>query len=397
MLRLRLQKAPLRILSQVRFQTTQAARASSNGGTAVVLINMGGPSSVPETYDFLLRLFSDKDLIPLGPFQNAIAKFIAWRRTPVIEKHYAEIGGGSPIRKWSEFQAEQACKRLDELSPSTAPHKPYVAFRYANPLTPDTYAQMQKDGVKRAIAFSQYPQYSLSTTGSSLNEIYRVQKELDPNKEIEWSVIDRWPTHPGLTKATAGNIKAQLEEYKKEGVNPDDVTVLFSAHSLPMEVVNKGDPYPAEVAATTYAVMTELGFSNPYKLVWQSQVGPKPWLGAQTQKMVDVYQAAKKPVILVPVAFTSDHIETLHELDLEVRGEAKHPELIRRAESLNDNPLFLDAMADIVHTHLRILDGDVTAAEVAKEKGLQSKILRIEGPGAQGERGEFHEAINASG
>lgn len=393
---LRLKTPARRLFFQARrFQSTTTA--ANGNGTAVVLVNMGGPSSVPETYDFLLRLFSDKDLIPLGPFQGPLAKFIAWRRTPVIEKHYGEIGGGSPIRKWSELQAAEACKKLDTLSPETAPHKPYVAFRYANPLTPDTYAQMKKDGIKRAIAFSQYPQYSLSTTGSSLNELYRVRKELDPNEEIEWSVIDRWPTHPGLTKAMANNIKEQLAAYQKEGVNPDDVTILFSAHSLPMEVVNKGDPYPAEVAATAYAVMTNLGFSNPYKLVWQSQVGPKPWLGAQTQKMVDEYQKEKKPIILVPVAFTSDHIETLHELDLEVRGEAEHPELIRRAESLNDNPLFLDAMADIVHTHLRILNGDVTAAEVAKEKGLQSKILRIEGPGAKGERGEFHEAINASG
>ncbi|KAG5362783.1 Ferrochelatase [Yarrowia sp. B02] len=391
---LRLKTPARRLFSLLRrFQST----ATNSNGTAVVLVNMGGPSTVPETYDFLLRLFSDKDLIPLGPFQGPLAKFIAWRRTPVIEKHYGEIGGGSPIRKWSELQAAEACKKLDALSPETAPHKPYVAFRYANPLTPDTYAQMKKDGIKRAIAFSQYPQYSLSTTGSSLNELYRVRKELDPNEEIEWSVIDRWPTHPGLTKAMANNVKEQLAAYEKDGINPDDVTILFSAHSLPMEIVNKGDPYPAEVAATAYAVMTNLGFSNPYKLVWQSQVGPKPWLGAQTQKMVDEYQKAKKPVILVPVAFTSDHIETLHELDLEVRGEAEHPELIRRAESLNDNPLFLDAMADIVYTHLRILNGDVSAAEVAKGKGLQSKILRIEGPGAQGERGAFHQALNASG
>lgn len=313
---------------------------------------MGGPSTVPETHDFLLRLFSDKDLIPLGPFQNLLAKFIAKRRTPSIEKNYAEIGGGSPIRKWSEYQAQEACKLLDNLSPHTAPHKPYVAFRYANPLTEETYKQMLKDGVTRAVAFSQYPQYSYSTIRSSLNELNRLKSSLDSQKQIEWSTIDRWPTHPGLIKAFADNIRTQLNTF--DPAVRDKVVILFSAHSLPMDVVNQGDPYPAEVGASVYAVMQELGFSNPYRLVWQSQVGPKPWLGAQTQKMVNALEDVNKVegMVLVPIAFTSDHIETLHELDIEVKDSLKNPNIYRRAESMNGNPLFIEAMADVVNTHL---------------------------------------------
>lgn len=319
-------------------------------GTAVMLFNMGGPSTVPETYDFLLRLFSDRDLIQL-PFQSSLAKWIAKRRTPSIEQNYRDIGGGSPIRRWSEYQAQEACKLLDKLSPDTAPHKPYVAFRYAAPLTDDTVQQMVEDGVERAIAFSQYPQYSYSTTRSSLNELERMKQKYDPENKIQWSVIDRWPTHPGLVKTFADHIQDKLAEFD-ENVR-DQVVILFSAHSLPMDIVNQGDPYPAEVGATAYAVMQELGFSNPYRLTWQSQVGPKPWLGAQTAKAVkQLENDGCKGIITVPIAFTSDHIETLHEIDIEMKDECKNPELFKRAESMNGDPKFIEAIADVVHQHL---------------------------------------------
>ena len=127
--------------------------------------------------------------------QSLLAPYIARRRTPKIEKQYTAIGGGSPILKWTKRQGEEMCELLDELNPESAPHKPYVAFRYAQPLTETMLDEMRRDGVKRAVAFSQYPQYSCSTTGSSLNELY-IQSAKEGG--IEWSVIDRWPTHPGL-------------------------------------------------------------------------------------------------------------------------------------------------------------------------------------------------------
>lgn len=256
------------------------------------------------------------------------------------------------------------CKILDKISPETAPHKPYVAFRYANPLTEHMYQQLLDDGFGngkggRAVAFTQYPQYSCSTTGSSLNELWKWRQRLEGKKEtgevdqegsIKWSVIDRWPVHPGLVEAFAENIEKQLATYPEE--KRDKVILLFSAHSLPMSVVNRGDPYPAEVAATVYAVMQRLGFSNPYRLCWQSQVGPSAWLGAQTSDTVEGYiKKNQTDMVLVPIAFTSDHVETLYELDLEVIGEAKQPGM-KRAESLNDSPTFIKALADIAHTHI---------------------------------------------
>ncbi|EDO40867.1 predicted protein [Nematostella vectensis] len=322
--------------------------------TGILLLNLGGPEKQEDVHGFLLRLFSDKDLIPL-PAQKQLAAWIAKRRTPKIKEQYQKIGGGSPIKMWTEKQGQGMVELLDQLSPETAPHKFYVGFRYATPLTEDAIEQMERDGIERAIAFTQYPQYSCSTTGSSINAIYKYYKQRQGNSSLKWSAIDRWPTHPGLIKAFADNVKVELSKFPEEVQK--DVVILFSAHSLPMKVVDRGDPYPQEVAATVQRVMEALDFSHSYRLVWQSKVGPLPWLGPQTEDAIKgLAKNNKKNLLLVPIAFTSDHIETLHELDIEYAQELAHEvgvENIRRAESLNDNPIFIQAMADIVHKHLQ--------------------------------------------
>jgi len=307
---------------------------------------------VPETHDFLKNLFSDGDLIPL-PFQRFLAPYIARRRTPQIEKQYTEIGGGSPILHYTQLQGEGMAKLLDELHPETAPHKAYVAFRYVRPLTEQTAKQMKTDGVKRAVAFTQYPQYSCSTTGSSLNEMFRRGAAGDAGDGVEWSVIDRWGTHPGFIEAVAQNIEAALAKFPAS--TRKDAVLLFSAHSLPMSVVNRGDPYILEVSASVSAVMDRLGHSNPFRLVWQSQVGPSAWMGMQTgEALKGLARLGQKQVVLVPIAFTSDHIETLYELDLEYAAEARELGMeVHRAESLNESPVFIRALADIAAQHLR--------------------------------------------
>ncbi|CAB4016310.1 Ferrochelatase, mitochondrial [Paramuricea clavata] len=328
-------------------------RSSKKAKTGIMLVNMGGPSTLDEVHDFLFRLFSDKDLIPL-PAQSRLAPWIAKRRTPTIKEQYSKIGGGSPIRKWTEKQGHEMIKLLDEISPETAPHKCYIGFRYADPLTEDTLEEIEKDGLDRVVAFTQYPQYSCSTTGSSLNAIYRFYKNRNMESNVKWSVIDRWPTHPGLIEAFAGSIKNELEKFPETAQN--EVVILFSAHSLPMSVVNRGDSYPAEVAASVHGVMEKLEWSNPYRVVWQSKVGPLPWLGPSTEEAIKgLCKNGQKYMLLVPIAFTSDHIETLYELDIEYMEETAQKagvEMIRRAASLNDNPIFIKAMADIVKSHL---------------------------------------------
>ncbi|TNM92410.1 hypothetical protein fugu_019422 [Takifugu bimaculatus] len=384
--------------------------------TGILMLNMGGPEKLEDVHDFLLRLFMDTDLMKL-PVQNKLGPFIAKRRTPKIQEQYSKIGGGSPIKHWTSMQGEGMVKLLDHMSPETAPHKFYIGFRYVQPLTENAIEQMEEDGVERAVAFTQYPQYSCSTTGSSLNAIYRYYRNRGERPKMSWSVIDRWPTHPLLVELL------QFPEEKR-----DDVVILFSAHSLPMAVspvqtntvntcvvmtvhevnirsertaqrivtqqigspsgppeeeqdegssmvltpwrnlkelktlvVNRGDPYPQEVGATVQRVMERLGHCNPYRLVWQSKVGPMAWLGPQTDEVIKgLCERGKKNILLVPIAFTSDHIETLHELDIEY-GQSSNGmmvfqcgvENIRRAASLNGNPLFMKALADLVQSHLK--------------------------------------------
>lgn len=321
--------------------------------TGIMMMNLGGPASQDEVHDFLLRLFLDKDLIPL-PAQNQLAPVIARRRTPRIQAQYAKIGGGSPIKRWTQLQGEGMVQILDKISPESAPHKFYIGFRYASPLTEDTIEKMVQDGVQHAIAFTQYPQYSCSTTGSSLNAIFRHYNKKGNPGNMVWSVIDRWPTHPGLVRAFADNIRSEIKKFPIE--DQADVVILFSAHSLPMKVVNRGDPYPTEVAGTVLRVMENLGHSHAYRLVWQSRVGPLPWLSPQTDEAIKgLVNRGKKNILLVPIAFTSDHIETLYEIDHEYIAElgsevgAKN---IRRADSLNNHPVFIEALADVVKQHI---------------------------------------------
>ncbi|KAJ3164248.1 hypothetical protein HDU88_005560 [Geranomyces variabilis] len=334
------------------FARRLATAAPAKPPTAVVLMNLGGPKDLDAVHPFLLNLFSDGDLIPI-PFQKYAARVIAARRTPKIQEQYAQIGGGSPIHAWTELQGKMLEKRLDELSPASAPHKSYIAFRYAAPLTPDTIAEMQKDGITRAVALTLYPQYSCSTTGSSLNELWRNLKEMDPQEKIQWSVVDRFPTHPGLVEVFARHIEDSLKTYPPE--ERDSVVLLFSAHSLPMDIVNRGDPYPQEVAATVSRVMDRLGHKNPFRLIWQSQVGPRPWLGPKTDAVLEGYaRLGQKNLLMIPIAFVSDHVETLFEVDLEYGHLAKEKGLTgyKRVESLNADPLFIEAMADIVKSHI---------------------------------------------
>ncbi|XP_078811705.1 ferrochelatase, mitochondrial isoform X2 [Oryzias latipes] len=269
-------------LAQTAPPETQENRKPKTG---ILMLNMGGPEKLEDVHDFLLRLFLDTDLMKL-PVQSKLGPFIAKRRTPKIQEQYSKIGGGSPIKRWTSMQGEGMVKLLDEMSPDTAPHKFYIGFRYVNPLTEEAIEEMEKDGVERAVAFTQYPQYSCSTTGSSLNAIYRYYSNKGGRPNMRWSVIDRWPTHPLLV-----------------------------------------------------------------------EVGPMAWLGPQTDEVIKgLCERGKKNLLLVPIAFTSDHIETLHELDIEyaqVLGEECGVENIRRAESLNGNPLFMKALADLVQSHLK--------------------------------------------
>ena len=320
--------------------------------TGIVMLNLGGPATLDDVQPFLLELFADREIIQL-PFQRWLGPFIARRRTPKVRGLYAGIGGGSPILRYTEAQGRGMVARLDRLSPGTAPHKFYVAFRYTRPTSDDALRAMHADGVQRAVAFTQYPQFSCSTTGSSLNELWRAAARTGLRDAFEWSIIDRWPVHPGFVEAMTETVRDGLRQF--DPADRPKVVILFSAHSLPLDVIDRGDAYPQEVGASVQRVVESLAFSNPYLLAYQSDVGPVRWLGPRTAEVIRRLGArGQKHVLVVPIAFTSDHIETLSELDKEY-GEVAHQAGIthyRRAPALNDRPRFLDALAEIVRDHL---------------------------------------------
>lgn len=340
--------------TQSRYFSMQSVKYSKPR-TAIVMLNMGGPQNTDQVHDYLLRIMTDRDMIQL-PVQSKLGPWIAKRRTPEVQKKYAEIGGGSPIFKWTNLQGELLCKQLDKVSPETAPHKHYVAFRYVTPLTEDTLKQVEADQPERVVLFSQYPQYSCATSGSSFNAISTHYKtNTNGLSNAKWSIIDRWGSHPLLAQTFADNIRKELDKFPAE--KRKDVIILFSAHSLPLRAVNRGDAYPSEVGATVQNVMGELNHCNPYCLVWQSKVGPLPWLEPFTENAIKGYvKQGKKNFILVPIAFVNEHIETLHELDIEYCQELAHEvgaEKIGRAAAPNDHPLFIEAMTDVVSSHLK--------------------------------------------
>lgn len=315
-----------------------------------MMMNLGGPETVKDVHPFLLRLFSDRDIFEM-PFQEIAGKLLAKRRTPSVSKQYEEIGG-SPIRKWTDIQGKAMTELLDEISPETAPHKHFISFRYSEPLTEDAIESIKELGIKRVVAFSQYPQYSCTTTGSSLNQLKRVLFTKNLQDEFDISIIERWGTDPYFIEAVSHNIKETLKEWPES--KRKDVVLLFSAHSIPHKVVDKGDPYPMEVASTTTRVMEYLNYSNPYRLVWQSKVGPLPWLGPQLEHALKGFaKLGMKDIMVIPIAFTSDHIETLYEIDITYKKLAEELGInMRRCKSLNDEPLFIKALANIVKNHL---------------------------------------------
>ena len=325
---------------------------ASRGGTGIVMLNLGGPETLADVHPFLQRLFADRELIKL-PVQSILGPFIAKRRSPRIEKLYDAIGGGSPIRRWTEAQGRGMCERLDRLSPETAPHKFYISFRYTAPFADDTLRQMAADGITRAVAFTQYPQWSCSTTGSSLNDLNRALARTGLKDRFQWSLIDRWHLHDGFIASMAQVTREALEKVPVE--DRDKALIMFSAHSLPLSVIDRGDAYPAEIAASVAAVMKKLDLPNPHQLCYQSDVGPVRWLGPATETALKQLGARRqRAIVVVPIAFTSDHIETLSELDIEYSHVAKEAGVAHyvRADALNAAPHFLDALADLVSSHL---------------------------------------------
>lgn len=308
---------------------------------AVVLMNLGGPDNLEAVEPFLQNLFSDPDIFKIPLFQKSIAKFIAKKRAPKVIEEYKLIGGKSPIGYWTEIQRKMLEERLNT---NKIEFKVFIAMRYWKPFTSEVIEKIEEDNFDKIILLPLYPQYSISTTGSSLNEWNRFYK----GQSEKLLIIKDYYENEKYIDAINERIDQSLEQFEKD---KDKVYFLFSAHGIPLSYIKKGDPYQQQIEKTVQLVMSKRGFSNHFSLAYQSKVGPMKWLEPSTENEIErLIHEGKRRLLLIPIAFVSDHIETLYELDIEYRKVAEDAGVEKYVvmKGLNDSQLFIEALAEEV-------------------------------------------------
>lgn len=333
-----------------------------SGPIGVLLLNMGGPDSLDAVEPFLFNLFNDNDIFPLPLrgflLQWPLARLVAWRRSRVVRGYYEKIGKKSPLGKITRLQARLLEQRLNrDLPPGSPPaFRTYVAMRYWHPFTDEALHAMQRDGVRRIVALSLYPHYTSATTGSSLGELKRRLKNFPALEALPLLSIDHYADEPAYIDAVTRRVRHTLHKLP-EGTRRD-ATILFSAHGLPLYFLGKGDPYVQHLYTTITGVVARLTASEGYiprwSLSFQSRAGPARWLEPSTEdELKRLAAAGHRDIVAVPIAFVSDHIETLYEIDMLFGDEARALGLrMRRAAALNGEPLFTEALAHLVERRL---------------------------------------------
>lgn len=314
---------------------------------AILFLQLGGPENLAEVPGFLYRLFSDPDVIRVRPaiLRNAIAATIAITRTNTSRKLYASIGGGSPIRRLTEEQAAGAERLLRQRGKDAVAR---AAMNCSSPFVEDVVRELAGAGVKRFLALPLYPQYSLTTTKGAIERSREAVRRFAPG--ARFFEIGSWPTHPLFVEAHAEGIREEIAKFPDP--RPEAVRLLFSAHSIPKKLVTRdGDPYEGEIEASARAIHERAGGRSPWTLAYQSKLGPVEWLGPQTLDVIgELGRKGEKQVLAVPIAFVTDHVETLYEID-QLFGEAAKKAGIahfRRTPGLNSRPTFLKALEDLV-------------------------------------------------
>jgi ferrochelatase len=308
----------------------------------VVLFQLGGPDSLDAIEPFLYNLFCDPDIIDF-PFariaRQPLAKLISTTRAKHVAHHYAEIGGKSPIL---EFTTRQAVALEAELR-RDMDARVTVAMRYWKPFTTEAIRVMEQFSPDEIVLLPLYPQYSKTTTGSSLNEWKRHWKRTEPRV----SVIEEFYEDEAYLDSVVQMVNRILAEFD----DPADVDMIFSAHSVPVAVVEKGDPYQRQIERTVDLVWRRGGWPGRRHVCYQSKVGASKWLTPSMHETVKRMAAeGRKHLLVIPISFVSDHVETLHEIDIEHREQARGLGITdyRMTAGLNDSPAFIQALSALV-------------------------------------------------
>lgn len=300
----------------------------------IVLLNLGGPERLADVEPFLYNLFSDRQIIRLGPafLQKPIAWLIARRRAPKSMESYRRIGGGSPLNR---ITAEQA-RALEDVLAGDIPCRVGMAMRYWQPFAGEILERFRRHGIERLVALTLYPHYSVATTGSSLADLR------EKAAGFTLAAVESYPDHPGYVQALAATIGEGL------AAMGDGARVVYSAHSLPVKFIEEGDPYCDHLRRTIAAVEKITGVRG--EIGYQSRSGPVRWLTPSTPDTLRrLAGEGCRKVLMVPISFVSDHVETLYEIDMQYREIAAGLGIeLARSRSLNTDPLFIGALKDLV-------------------------------------------------
>ncbi|KEH28984.1 putative protoporphyrin ferrochelatase [Medicago truncatula] len=332
--------------------TVQSPTHAAEERVGVLLLNLGGPETLDDVQPFLFNLFADPDIIRLPRLfrflQQPLAKLISTLRAPKSKEAYASIGGGSPLRKITDDQALALKRALEAKGLSS---NIYVGMRYWYPFTEEAIQQIKKDGIRRLVVLPLYPQFSISTTGSSISVLEQTFREDAYLSRLPVSIINSWYQREGYIKSMADLIEKELQSFSE----PKEAMIFFSAHGVPVSYVeNAGDPYRDQMEECIFLIMQELkarGISNEHTLAYQSRVGPVQWLKPYTDEvLVELGQKGVKSLLAVPVSFVSEHIETLEEIDMEYRELALESGIKNwaRVPALGLTPSFITDLADAV-------------------------------------------------
>ncbi|MBC8208944.1 MAG: ferrochelatase [Desulfobulbaceae bacterium] len=305
----------------------------------VILLNMGGPERLDDVAPFLYNLFSDREIIQLGPrfMQKPLAWFISRRRAPKSKKTYEQIGGGSPLTR---ITLSQETALQDTLNKEYN-FQVVTAMRYWQPRSQDALGRLNLSEIQHLIALPLYPHYSRATNGSSLNDLkHSLAKTQNPPS---LHVIDSWPTQPSYIEALSNKILAATQQF-----NNAPFQVVYSAHSLPVSFINEGDPYVEHIQQTIQAV--EARTHLPGRLCFQSRSGPVEWLAPSTPDMLQTLASEGcRNILMVPISFVSDHVETLYEIDMLYREQARTLGMrLESSASLNTDPVFIRGLKELI-------------------------------------------------
>lgn len=313
----------------------------------VVLLQLGGPDSPASVEPFLYNLFCDPDIIDLPLaflFRKPLARWISRRRAPKVQEYYRRIGGRSPILKLTLRQAAALERELGKAMHARV----FVAMRYWHPLTAQVVEQVQREGIRRVVLLPLYPHYSRTTTGSSVSEWRRCTAHL-PGDAPRVDVVEEYCEHPAYVGALVQQIGIALRRVPR--ADRDRVHLVFSAHGTPVKLVTSGDPYQGQIVRTYNAVTRAGRFNLPHHLCYQSKVGPERWLEPSLEQTVRrLAGEGVTHMIVVPIAFVSDHSETLWEINIQIKEEAKHlgVRYYDMSPALHTNSLFIRALAEMV-------------------------------------------------